>query len=145
MEAVSCRGFLLSERCCHRTDLPRGHVRCCAHRPTMMTAEVPSTADIVELPWGPINPRSVDVAFWDDAGLCDAARVSGRTFESGPKPKNSAFPLLKVVLPCCRPAKSAAFDLPYSLNHIPQRRRSKVSAEPRHRIDFPHAMGVLPT
>jgi hypothetical protein len=38
-------------------------------RPTMETAEVPSTADIGELHWGPVNPRSVDVAFWDKATI----------------------------------------------------------------------------
>ena len=74
---VSCAEFLLSGRCGRPTDLPRGHVRCCAHRPTMMTAELPSTADIVELHWGPVNPRSVDVAFWDsvDAQIVRKAEV----------------------------------------------------------------------
>jgi hypothetical protein len=39
------------------------------HRPTMITAEVPSTADIVGLPCGLVNARSVDVAFWDIASM----------------------------------------------------------------------------
>jgi hypothetical protein len=66
---ASCGGFLLSERCGHPTDLALGHGQCRVHSPAMKTAEVPSTADIVDLPWGPINPRSVDVAFWDKASM----------------------------------------------------------------------------
>ena len=42
----------------------------------MMTAEVPSTADIVGLPCGLVNARSVDVALWDIAPIGQRAAIS---------------------------------------------------------------------
>jgi hypothetical protein len=91
---ASCGGFLLPERCGRPTELALGDGRCRMDRSTMDTAEVPSTADIVELPWGPINPRAVDDCFWDVASTLrsmpsrdSAVFVVG---ELGPRPYMSA-------------------------------------------------------